>query len=199
MADGLTKRIRASISKLIDSGAHLDVSKTTEMIAKKLGLSERMINYTHIEIRNTLNEFGFKSTPYNERILFLPHCLKNSEKCTAKYNEEGLQCRDCGACQASELKKIAKELGYNAVFITPGGSMVEKLIEKHKPKAVLGVCCYEEANLAFDKFKGKNIAPQAILLLKDGCRNTLANIEEIKEKMRTIDEKIFETKSEKAN
>ncbi|MDD5163132.1 MAG: DUF116 domain-containing protein [Candidatus ainarchaeum sp.] len=195
MADGLTAKIRASISKLIDSGAHLDAYKTTEIIAKKLGLSQRMINYTHIEIRNTLNEFGFKSAPYPERVLFLPHCLKNSEKCRAKYTDEGLQCMDCGACQVPELKKIAKELGYKAVFITPGGSMVEKLIEKHRPKAVLGLCCYEEANLAFDKLKGKNIAPQAVLLLRDGCRDTLANIEEVKEKMQMADKKIFEANS----
>jgi len=98
MSNGLTTKIRASISKLIDSGAHFDASKATEMIAKKLGLNQRMINYTHIEIRNTLNEIGFKSTPYSERILFLPHCLRNSEKCTAKYNDSGLQCVDCGAC-----------------------------------------------------------------------------------------------------
>ncbi|MDD5148040.1 MAG: DUF116 domain-containing protein [Candidatus ainarchaeum sp.] len=190
MADGLTSKIRASISKLIDSGAHLDASKATEVIGKKLGLSERMINYTHIEIRNTLNEFDFKKTPYNERILFLPHCLKHSEKCIAKYNGDGLKCMDCGACQTSEIKKIAENLGYKGVFITPGGSMIKKIIAKYKPKAVLGVCCYEEANLAFDELKGKKVAPQAVLLLRDGCRNTLANIEEIREKMAMIDSKV---------
>ena len=192
MADGLTQKIRASISKLIDSGAHLDASKATEAIAKKFGLNQRMINYTHIELRNTLNEFDFKSTPYNQRILFLPHCLKDSEKCKAKYTDEGLQCLECGACQVKELKKMAKSLGYMGTYITPGGSMVEKIILKRNPKAVLGVCCYHEANLGFDSLKGKKISPQAVLLLKDGCRNTIANLEEVKEKMKMIDKKLLQ-------
>lgn len=195
MANGITKRIRARVSKLVDSGAHLDISKTTEIIAKTLGLNQRLINYTHIEIRNNLNEIDFKSVPYRERILFLPHCMRNSKKCKAKSNSDGLQCRECGACQIAELKKIAREIGYKGVYITPGGSMVQRLIEKHKPRAVLGICCYDEANIAFDKLHGKKVAPQAILLLRDGCKDTLANIEEVREKMQIIDSKLVQNNS----
>jgi len=194
---GITKKIRAKISTLIDRGTHLDISKSTEAIAKALGLNKRLINYTHIELRNALNEVDFKSTPYNKRILFLPHCMKSSAKCKAKYNDEGLNCMECGACQIGDIKKQAKSLGYMGVFITPGGSMVQKLIEKYRPKAVLGVCCYEEANMAFDRLRGTGIAPQAVLLIKDGCKDTIANTAEASEKIEMIDKDALNNNSKK--
>ena len=192
---GITKKIRARISTIIDRGTHLDISRSTQGIAKALGLNQRLIHYTHIELRNALNEVDFQATPYNERILFLPHCLKNSKKCKAPYTDEGLQCKECGACQTGELKAFAESLGYKGVFITPGGSMVQKIIEKKRPKAVVGVCCYEEANMAFDRLRGTGIAPQAVTLLKDGCKDTVANIEEVKEKMRLIDSETLKNNS----
>jgi len=185
-----TRRIKEAVADLIDRTAHLDVSDATQTVAKKLGLSERLVNYTHIEVRNKLSEYGFKSTRYNERILFLPHCLRNSRKCKAKYNDEGLQCRRCGKCDINRLLGLAEELGYKAAFIAPGGSMVEKLVKKHKPKAIVGVSCYREANMAFDNLKGTGIHGQAALLLYDGCKDTKANFAEVEEKMRAIDESI---------
>lgn len=182
-SESITFRIKERVGKLVDKTTHLDVAETTEGIAKSLGLSERLVNYTHIELRNKMNEYGYKKTPLNKRILFLPHCLRNSKECIAEYNDEGLQCKKCGKCQIAEIIDLAKEKGFEKVFVCPGGSMVKKIVMKHKPKAILGVCCYNEANMAFDSLQNAGIATQAALLLKDGCSNTKANIEEIKEKM----------------
>jgi hypothetical protein len=184
--DGIALKIRKTISHIIDSGAHQDVAKTTQLIAKKLGLSERLIKYTHIEIRNALNEAGFKMVPYGKRILFLPHCMRNPKKCRAKYGSEGLKCRRCGNCGLPELIKYAEELGYVGTYIVPGGSMMQKIVAEKKPSAIVGVCCYNEAQLAFEALRGKAIYPQAVLLLKDGCTDTRANVDEVKEKMRLI-------------
>ena len=183
----VTNKIKAAVGHIIDKGTHIDVAKTTQLVAKKFGLSERLINYTHIEIQNKLNEYDYKRSSYKNRILFLPHCMRHSKHCKAKYNDEGLQCRDCGKCKLTQLRKLAVDAGYSYVFITPGGSMVRKLINKYKPKAVMGVCCYDEANLAFERLRGTNIAPQAVLLLKDGCKDTDVNIEEVREKLLAID------------
>ena len=182
-----TTKIKDAVADLIDRTTHLDAAKATQTIAKKLGLSERLINYTHIEVRNKLNEYGFKATPYEKRILFLPHCLKSTKQCKAKYGDEGLKCKRCGKCDISSLIALSEEFGYNNAFVTPGGSMVKKLIIKHKPKAVLGVCCYHEANLAFDELRGTDVHAQAVLLLHDGCRDTKANLAEAREKMEAID------------
>ncbi len=191
----ITAKIKESVAGTIDRTTHLDVAGATQVIAQKLGLNKRMINYTHVELRNKLNEYGFKATPYNERILFLPHCLRNSKECKAKYSEEGLQCKKCGKCDIGELIEIAKELGYAKTFVVPGGSMVTKLVKKYKPSATVGVCCYQEANLAFDNFKGTGIHTQACLLLNDGCKDTKANIAEVREKTELIDKKLLEGNS----
>ena len=184
---GVTDKIKNQIAKLADKTTHLDVAKATQSVAKKLGLSERLVNYTHIEIRNRLSEYGFKATPYNKRILFLPHCLRDSEDCKAKSGEEGLECERCGKCDITNLIALAEDNGYQGVFVAPGGSMVQKLTKKYKPAATVGVCCYHEANLAFDHLAGTGIHPQVVLLLHDGCKDTKANAAEVREKMELID------------
>ncbi len=191
-------RIKEQIGKLVDKTTHLNVAETTEAIAKKFGLSERLISYTHIELRNKMNEYGYKRIPNKERFLFLPHCLRNSKECIAEYNEDGLQCKKCGKCQIPALILLAEENGFGKVFICPGGSMVYKIIKKYKPKAILGVACYNEANMAFDVLQGTEVSPQTALLLYDGCKDTKVNLEEVREKMNLRNErpakKLIETK-----
>ena len=184
----VTSKIKEHIGKLVDKTAHLNVAETSEAIAKKFGLSERLVNYTHIELRNKLNEYGYRRVALGERFLFLPHCLRNSKECKASYTNEGLQCKRCGKCQISELIGLAEEIGFQKVFICPGGSMVKKIVRKYMPKAALGVSCFDEANLAFDAVQGTAIATQATLLLHDGCKDTNVNIAEVREKMLLMDQ-----------
>ena len=76
------------------------------------------------------------------------------------------------------------------IFLNPAKKKYVLNIKKYNPQAVLGVCCYEEANMAFDRLRGTNIYPQAVMLLQDGCKDTKANVAEVKEKMMLIDKKI---------
>lgn len=184
------QKIGDTVAELIDKGAHQSIAKTTQFVAKKFGLSDRLIKYTHIEIRNRLSEPKFKRVPYDKRILFLPQCLRDSKKCPAKMNDEGWECAGCGRCQIYGLKKKAEELGYMKVIIAPGGSMVQKVVEKYKPEAVLGVGCFEEVNMGMDKTVRTNIPPQGIILLRDGCKDTAVNADEVVEKLEMADEKI---------
>jgi hypothetical protein len=183
----IQKKIKSAIYGLIDKTAHLDVADATQYVAKKLGLKDRMVNYAHIEIRNTLNEEKYKSTPYKERILFLPQCLRNSSKCVAVLEDEGWKCKKCGKCKVCELKALADSLGYMGTFIAPGGSMVHKLISKYHPKAVLGVGCYDEILMAMDALAGSGIAVQGVMLDVAGCKDTIVNMDEALDKIRLIE------------
>ncbi len=180
----LTVKVKETIAGTIDTGAHISVADTTAIVAKKFGLSERMVNYTHTEIRNKLNESAFRRVPYSERLLFLPQCLRNAEKCKATMGVLGWQCKKCGSCKIPEIAALAEALGYAGVFIVPGGSMVHKIVKEFKPKAVVGVSCFAEMSMAMDALKDTHVAPQGILLLRDGCRNTDVNVDEVEEKMR---------------
>jgi len=188
------EKIRSAVGKVVDSGAHLNAAKATENIAKKLGLSESMIQYTHIELRNAVYEPEFKKIPYKDRILFLPYCSRNLKVCKATNNEEGIICKHCGGCGIDQAKKMAEDLGYKKVFVVPGGSMVKKLIVTYKPKATVGVCCFDEAQLAFDMLRGTGIVPQVAMLLRDGCKDTMINIPLLEQKLNLIDEKLIKEK-----
>jgi len=72
-------KIRVAVGKVVDSGIHLNAASAADGIGKKLGLSERMIEFTHIELRNYVYEPSFKKTPIKDRILFLPHCVRNTK------------------------------------------------------------------------------------------------------------------------
>ena len=195
----LQKRIKSAVYSLIDKTAHLDVADATEFIAKKLGLKDRMVNYAHIEIRNTLNEERYKSVSYNQRILFLPQCLRSSKHCKATLDDEGWKCKNCGKCAICNLKKLAEELGYAGIFIVPGGSMVHKIISKYHPKAVLGIGCYDEVLMAMDQLSGTGIAVQGVMLNVEGCKDTSVNFDEAREKILLIDESPGNGKNPKGN
>jgi len=191
------EKIRSAVGKVVDSGAHLNAAKATENIAKKLGLSESMVQYTHIELRNAVYEPAFKKVPYKDRVLFLPHCSRNMKVCKAISNGEGTECKHCGGCNINIAKKLAEDLGYKKVFVVPGGSMVKKLIAKYKPKATLGVCCFDEAQLAFDMLRGTGIVPQVAMLLKDGCRDTMINLPLLEAKLKLADQTIIDKQDRK--
>lgn len=182
----LTQRIKERVAGLIDAGTHLDAAKTTAKIAKQFGLSERLINYTHLEVRNRLAEFAFRRIPYRQRIVFLPQCLRNSAKCKAGMGEYGWVCKKCGGCKVPEIEKAAKKLGYARLFVVPGGSMVHKIIKKYRPKGVVGVSCFPEMSMAMDKLRDSKIAPQGVLLMRDGCKDTDVNLAELEEKLGLI-------------
>ena len=189
MTDGIIQKIKEDIAALIDSGAHISPVKTSKILAKKLGLNDRLIHYTHVELRNRLGELRYKTVPFSKRMLFIPQCLRIVSECKAKTTDEGLDLEECKKCKVGSeckvaiLKNMAMDGGYLKVAVAPGGSMVHKLIAKYKPKGVMGVCCYSEAEMALEKLKGTGIGVQAVLLMKDGCKDTDVNIDEVREKL----------------
>ena len=179
--DGTIERIKIAVGKIVDGTAHIDAAKTAMFIGKSLGLNERLVNYAHIEIRNKLNEAAFKKVDFKDRVIFLPHCLRNANNCKGKYTDQGLQCARCGQCKITKLIELGEKYKYKAVFITPGGSMVYKIMQAIKPKAAVGVACYNELTMGMDKAAEFNIPTQGILLAREGCKDTDVNLEEVEE------------------
>lgn len=171
----MRENIKRLISKLYNSGAHSDVHEMTSKVLKKLGLSDEWSNYIDIEARNMMDRDAFKNTPKEERILFIPHCLRDPEKCEGRYGDHGLECKKCGACMIPEIEEKAHELGYGKTYIVPGGSLVYKIIKEKEPSAVIGVACYEELDQAIKKASDESIPSQGVLLTKSGCVNTDTN------------------------
>ncbi|NMA44710.1 MAG: DUF116 domain-containing protein [Candidatus Diapherotrites archaeon] len=183
MVDTVYEKIRTAIGKALDDTTHFNAANAAQTIGKSLGLSDSMIQYTHVELRNTIYESEFKKVKVEDRMLFLPHCSRNTKVCKATLDDEGYHCKQCGGCNLGDAVKIAKQLGYKKIFIVPGGSLVKKIIDKEKPKAVVGVCCFNEALMSIDMAKSMDVVPQVALLLKDGCSNTQINLPLLEEKL----------------
>jgi len=148
-------------------------------VAKKRGISD-----TKLALINRLQREKFRAIPAGERALFLPHCLRKPKGCRGETTEEGLICKHCSPdCHINQLTSYATSKGYRC-FVVPGGQMVFNLVEKHRPKAILGVACHHEMAQAADRIGSREssvkFAYQGIPLTKSGCVDTKVDIAAVK-------------------
>lgn len=157
----------------------VDVFTQIKKEAEKRGCSEKEIIRTYVKQMNSHNSKRYNATPVSERIVLLPQCLRQSD-CKAPLREHGYECQHCNPdCQVNQISKAAKDMGYKGVYILPGGSIVEKIIEFSRPNAILGIACEKEALLGGLLLEKLGLIGRAILLVRDGCVNTLVKIADV--------------------
>lgn len=128
----------------------------------------------------------------SERILLLPHCLRRSDSCKAVYNKEGLQCVKCNPdCPVNLLQNAALDSGYKGICVAPGGRLAVNYVKEKKPRAIVAVACEKELEEGVQGVeelnRESNIKPVIVIipLVKDGCVDTVVNIEEALEIINT--------------
>jgi hypothetical protein len=114
----------------------------------------------------------FFAVPFEKRMVFVPHCLRNTKSCKAKEIGGYYLCSECGACKIGEISKRSKELKYKAIYILKGGRVIDKLINELKPQAVLGIACYFEGAQGISQSEKYKVSVQFVPLTKDGCTDT---------------------------
>ena len=148
------------------------------------GVDGNSVTQLEIEIKNKIDETRYATTPYNERMLLLPQCLRHSTNCPAKlHSEHGIQCIKCGLCKCKEILEKAEELGYKKVVIAPGGTFAGRMMRKYKPKAVLGVGCLYEVQEGLRLCMRYKLPARGVMLSKDGCVNTTMDFDKLYEAM----------------
>lgn len=136
-----------------------------------------------IEARNLVFYPEFVRTPYNERVVIVPQCIRWI-KCPAKLDaHKGIDCLKCGKCRVKEIIEKGEKLGYKAVGVSPGGTFSKRLLKVHKAKAVIGVACGFELEEGMDACVKYGIAAQGIPLSKGGCINTFFDYDRLFELM----------------
>jgi hypothetical protein len=174
----MKRRESGSIMRVIEKIAELKFSgiaiQKLEQFAAKMGVDEKELFQLYVKTKNSAFIEKFASTPYNERILLLPQCLRSRE-CPAILGEYGYECQECGKCKIKDIINLTKTLGYKGTFILPGGSIAKKIFLKVKPKASLGVACFKELVLGSFLCEKLGIIGQGVALLRDGCVNTLVD------------------------
>jgi len=169
-------RLVKKIAKTKLSGVAL---QKLEQMATRMGVEETELLQLYVEAKNRSLFENFAATPYNERVVLLPQCLR-AKDCPAELGKYGYECRQCGKCDVSRIVELTKELGYKGVFILPGGSLAKKILSELKPKASLGVACFKELVLGSFLCEKMGVVGQGFALLKDGCINTLVDLKGLK-------------------
>ena len=116
-----------------------------------------------------------------KRALLLPHCSRKymDNRCKAMFDEKlpSYVCAHCSPdCLVNKADCLAKKRGYD-VYVLPGGSCVTKILKSAKYEGVVGVACGEEIRISGEILQDSGVARQAIPLIKNGCSNTVFNME----------------------
>ncbi|MGB3908787.1 MAG: DUF116 domain-containing protein [Methanomethylovorans sp.] len=149
-------------------------------ICRRFSIRDTIVDEILVELRNAIMLDKFRSTK-GLKMVFLPQCLRHPE-CKARCDPvEGYQCTKCGKCDIGTIYKAADEYGFR-VFVIPGGSFVKKILRLYKPQSCIGVACYPELSESMQG-AAAYMPVQGVCLLKDGCFNTEADVEEIIRKM----------------
>jgi geranylgeranyl pyrophosphate synthase len=173
----LRDRVRGAVEgfcKRIDRARPLTKEAAREMsvsILKSLNLGEQYLGFTMVMLTNEFWRSQVAAIPFNRRLMLLPHCLKNAEGCPADYDEFGLDCKKCGACEVGDFRTKAEELGYK-VLVSEGTPIVLKIIVSGHIDAIVGVACLNVLEKAYDKVLLAGIPCVATPLLSSNCKNT---------------------------
>ncbi len=141
-----------------------------ELLAE-MNLPEKFLGFAMVLIGNFFWKRQFLATPFERRLLLLPHCLKHAEGCPADYDEFGLDCERCGACSIADYKVRAEQLGYK-VLVAEGSPIVLKIIVSGYIDGILGVACLNVLEKAIDKVLIAGVPSYAIPLHSGDCKNT---------------------------
>ncbi|MBE0526434.1 MAG: DUF116 domain-containing protein [Candidatus Thorarchaeota archaeon] len=183
--------IRVKIRELLETYAATETVLTAEELTEKVRLEleiedEDLTNFTLIEAGNVLNQDAYEYVKQEDRIVLIPHCLRDAENCIAPIDEEGYHCQKCGACIISDITLAAEERGIKW-YMVGGGSHAISIVKNAHPRAVFGIACFDDAKLAVDKIGEYGIPTQAVLLSKAGCVNTDVEIDRVLVKLDICD------------
>ncbi len=171
------ERVKAACEKLVQSQGRTrpftkrELEEYARGLLDELGMPEGYLGFTMVLIGNFFWKRQFLATPFDRRLLLLPHCLKHAEGCPADYDEFGLDCERCGACSIADYKVKAEKLGYR-VLVAEGSPIVLKIIVSGYVDGILGVACLNVLEKAIDKVLIAGVPSYAIPLHSGDCKNT---------------------------
>ncbi len=185
---GISDKIQGVVARFASLGLSASVTDIAKVVGEETGVAdEKWVNNTAIGVLNSLNRPAVVRVRRKDRVLFLPHCLRDAKGCRAKITDEGYRCAGCGRCPIAGIVKECDEYGIRW-FIVGGGSAIVELMKKYRPRAVLGVSCFPEAKMAITKLSELSVPFQSVILAKAGCINTRVSVDEVLEKIRLPEE-----------
>ena len=171
---GMHKKLLETAQELI---IKFKIQEATGLnLADAVVLLEDLIDLQAI---NLSERKGFLET--KKRAVFLPHCSRKfmDSRCKATFEPSvpTYVCAQCSEdCIVNKATQFAQSKGYD-VYIVPGGSCIPKILKNNSYEGVVGVACGEEMKLMGHMLPTLDVRGQAIPLIKNGCANTVFNME----------------------
>ena len=151
-----------------------------KQIMAVFSVSEKEASHILTKAKSEKNRDAVFKAP--NKFVFLPQCIRRRE-CKAPLGEEGYECQSCSPdCQVFQIRSRINNGA--RVFIAPGGTLVFKMVAKHKPGAVIGMGCFLELEQAFEQCEKLGLPAMGVPLLTEGCVGTLADKEEFFETLK---------------
>lgn len=119
-----------------------------------------------------------------KRIILAPHCMRALD-CPAYSTREGIQCKSCGKCVFTRLKKDSEKNGYK-LFILTGSSFVKRILQMEKADGVLLIACDYELNKVMRALKGKKVVTYGVPMERDGCFGTEVDYQKVLDAFETF-------------
>ncbi|MDR1695761.1 MAG: DUF116 domain-containing protein [Endomicrobium sp.] len=141
--------------------------------------SKLQVYKAYTEKQNKAHAKKFAGVPCDKRVVFAPHCMRNTAVCAAEERAGHYVCTECGGCKIKSISELVKKLGYEGLYVLKGGRAIMQLIKERKPKAMVGIACFFEGEQAFKILEEYDVAVQFVPLTKDGCSGTDTDLAEV--------------------
>ena len=164
-----------------------DLEIAAAALLATLSLPHEFLGFAMVAVDNAYWAEQFAGVPTARRLLLLPKCLSDEEACQGTYDSVGLTCAECGGCEILGLKRLAESLSYQVVVAEGTSSVVMKVLEGDAD-AILGVACLDSLEKSFARIADLGIPHQAIPLLTNGCKDTTAELDLIREAVGAVQE-----------
>jgi len=172
------------------SGVHKRMGEAARLLLRKFRIQEitgldfseavqLMEDFVEIQMRNIRHRERFLNA--KRKVLLLPHCSRKymDGSCKARFdpNIPSYYCKHCSSdCLIHQAVLLGEKRGYD-VYVLPGGSCIKRILQTKRYEAVVGVACGMEIRLAERLLEKIGLPGQAIPLIKNGCANTMFNID----------------------
>ncbi len=142
----------------------------------------RVLDKWMASLKNMAHKSAFAKT--SKRIILAPHCMRALD-CPAHSTREGIQCKSCGKCVFTRLKKDSETNGYK-LFILTGSSFVKRILQMEKADGVLLIACDYELNKVMRALKGKKVMTYGVPMERDGCFGTEVDYQKVLDAFETF-------------
>jgi geranylgeranyl pyrophosphate synthase len=176
--DGLRDAVRRGMAReaAVPPLGMDEIKRRAREALAEAGLGDDCLDYAAVVVNNESWRDALAAVPFERRLLLMPKCLREENRCPAPFDEFGLLCKQCGLCSIQDFQAEAERLGY-AVLVAEGSALVMAMVQTGTIHAIVGVSCMPVLEKTFPHVQAAAIPAVAVPLLQDDCIDTAVDVD----------------------